>query len=69
MPEKLESNQNLLSSFDVVAHRKGIEIARCIVVAENEYGAKREGWREMSFGPHRAFDVFDESIELRVEKR
>ncbi len=62
-----KSYRNLLSSFNIVAYREDIEIGRCTVVAENEHAAKMDGWHKMSSGQDRAFGLFDESVEIRIE--
>jgi hypothetical protein len=54
-----------LFAFQVIAARDGVELGRRQVIASYEEDARYYGWSQMI--KDRVFDMFDESLTLRVE--
>ena len=55
-----------LLPFEVIAERDDAEIGRCRILAFYRADAEYDGWRQMAM--NRVYDLFDESITLRVER-
>ena len=58
--------EELLSPFDVIAIRDGAEFGRCRLMAVDECEAELDGFWQLV--RERRFDMFEDSISLRVER-